>query len=112
MQQVQMVPKFAWSLAAMITHLRGDEVATCTPVPEGTQSHDTMMHTMHTNDPADLMAHGHRLVKTLHYTATHYEVRAGADPDDLKLVGYLVYLRPARGDRARLPPTVLCLDMR
>lgn len=112
MQQVQMVPKFAWSLTAMTTHLRGDEVVTCTPLHASHPDYDCMMQTLRANDPNKLMDHGQRLLEVFKYTVDFYIVRAGADPDDLKLVGYLVYLRPARGDRANLPPTVLCLDMR
>ncbi len=101
-------PRFSMALRELTDHARG-EVINCTPVTDS-RAIAQMNATLESNDPAKLLPAIDHMVKSYRFATAHYIVTMGEDPDNLTRVGYIIYLRPHSGDRAKLPPQVYYLS--
>lgn len=107
MRAITTAPRFSMALQALTDHVRS-EVVVCAPVMP--LDRECMYLTLEAHDPHRMLAAIKHMVDSYRFTTTHYMVSAGEDPSAMQRLGYIIYLRPAPGDRAKLPPQVYYLS--
>ena len=103
-------PRFHMALTALTQHVRSEVIA-CVPIDDMDEI-KTVRDVLRRDDPANLLGAIAHMATSYHFQPTYYLVAMGEDPHDLRKVGYIIYLRPAPGDRAKLPPQVYYLSVK